>query len=357
MAKKITDKLVKGIKSTPHLPETIYRSALSRVRGTFGLPQGEFVKFIGSGAKDVYNTSGPFSVGNHEYIAARVESRDRQDALTMFFEKIAPNKWKLDPHAPIFELEDPFQTWVDGQLVVGGVKTLRDETGFIYSYFTVFYRGTNVYNLEEFRHGPVGMKDIRLIGLPARDGQTKKVLVFTRPQGGKAGRGKVAVTMLDTLDDLNPDTISNAPFLGILCTEGEWAGVNDLYLLPNGKVGVLYHIARAEGTKRFYNAATFVYDPRNGQITDNKILATREAFPGSPVKVLPDCENKDDLKEVLFPSRIVVNSLNHSRALFYGGLSDTTTGVLRCPNPFWEQYRNSASLVGRLTGGRLDKIL
>jgi hypothetical protein len=321
------------------------------------LPKGEFVKFIGAGSKDVYNTTGPFSVGERDYMAARVESRDRQDAITMFFEKVAPNTWKLDPNAPVFELEDPFQTWVDGQLVVGGVKTLRDETGFIYSYFTVFYRGTSVYNLEEFRHGPVGMKDIRLIGLPARNGQTKKVLVFTRPQGGKAGRGKVAVTILDNLDDLNPDTISNAPLLGTLSAEDEWAGVNDLYLLPNGKIGVLYHIARAEGDKRFYNAATFMYDPESGEITDNKVLATRQAFPESPVKILPDCTSEDDLKEVLFPSRLVVNRINHSRAWLYGGLSDTTTGVLRCPNPFFAAYQENTSLVGRLTGGRLDKIL
>lgn len=339
------------------MPETIYNSALSRVRGTFGLPKGEFVKFIGSGSKDVYNTSGPFAVGDQEYIAARVESRGHQDALTMFFRKVAPKTWKLDPHAPVFELEDPFQSWVDDQLIIGGVKTLRDETGFIYSYFTVFYRGTNVYNLQEFRHGPVGMKDIRLIGLPARGNKPKKILVFTRPQGGEAGRGKVAVTILDTLDDLNPDSINNAAILGTLCADGEWAGVNDLYLLPNGKVGVLYHIARAEGTKRFYNAATFIYDPDNGNITDNKVLATRQAFPESPVKILPDCASEDDLKEVLFPSRIVINRLNRARAWLYGGLSDTTTGVLRCPNPFFAQYRNGTSLVGRLTGGRLDKIL
>ena len=346
--------LAKHIQDVAATPSSVYKLALSTVRGTLGLPRGHFVKFIGAGNKDVYNTSGPFNIGDKEFIAARVESREKQDAFTMFFQNTGYETWTLDSAAPVFELEDPFQAWVDGQLVIGGVRTLRDSTGLIDDYFTVFYRGTDVYNLQEFTHGPVGMKDIRLIELPATDKRPKQILVFGRPQGHGAGRGKVSVITIDNLDQLTPENINKAVILGSLCAEGEWAGVNDLYLLPDGTVGVLYHIARAEKTKRYYNAATLIYNPDDGAISDNKVIATRQAFPDSPVKMLPDCVNLDDLKEVIFPSRLV---LSPSFALLYGGLSDTTTGVLRCPNPFEEQYKKQLNLVGRLTGGRLNMRL
>jgi hypothetical protein len=346
--------LIQHIQGAALAPELMYKFALSKVRGTLGLPRGHFVKFRGVGNKDVYNTSGPFYIGESQFIAGRVESREMQDAFTMFFRNTGYETWTLDSAAPVFELEDPFQAWIDGQLIVGGVRTLRDPNGIINNYFTVFYRGTDVYNLQEFAHGPVGMKDIRLIELPPTEKKPKQILVFGRPQGHEAGRGKVSTTVIENLDQLNPENINKAIILGTLSEEGEWAGVNDLYLLPDGTVGVLYHIARAEKTKRFYNAATMIYDPRDGAIKEKKVIATREAFPNSPVKMLRDCINKDDLKEVIFPSRLILNS---SYALLYGGLSDTTTGVLRCPNPFKQQYKKQSNLVGRLTGGRLNKIL
>lgn len=331
----LKNNIIKHLDEAVLAPALVYKFALSKVRGTLGLPRGHFVKFFGVGNKDVYNTSGPFNVGSKEFIAARVESREKQNALTMFFQKTGYETWALDPAAPVFELEDPFQAWVDGQLIIGGVKTLRNSSGLIDNYFTVFYRGTDIYNLQEFTHGPIGMKDIRLIEIPATENRSKQILVFGRPQGHEAGRGKISVITIDNLDQLTPENINKAVILGSLCSEGEWAGVNDLYLLPDGSVGVLYHISRAEESKRYYNAATLVYSPDDGKISDNKVIATRQAFPDSPVKMLPDCVNTDDLKEVIFPSRLV---LSPSFALLYAGLSDTTTGVLRCPNPFQEQF-------------------
>lgn len=314
------------------LIKKIYRFVKAKANPTKNL-DATLITFKGVEGKDVYNVSGPFSINNVEYIAGRVETRDKQDSLTMFFQKVAEHEWQLIPDSPAFDLEDPFQTIIDGDIILGGVRIKKNESGTITSYQTIFYKGKTINALREFAVGPLGMKDIRLMQIVPPIGKNPgNIIVFTRPQGEYGGLGKIAVTFIETLDQLTEEHILQARIIPELFTENEWGGVNDLYKLRNGMIGVLYHIAhRDDAGNRHYRAAVFIYDPLSGRVYNNQVIATREQFPDSPIKIIADSKKPDDLKNVVFPSRLVIQE---SRAILYSGLSDTTTGILNCPNPF-----------------------
>lgn len=277
--------------------------------------------FEGVGEKDVYNITAPFLVQKERVIAGRVESRDSEESEIRFFVQ-KEGKWYLKEDAPVFRLQDPFYTFIDGELILGGVETypapeMPEKVG----WRTVFYKGSSLENLKQFFTGPDRMKDLRLIQL-----QDGTIGIFTRPQGAKGGRGKIGFVRIDRLEDLSVETVEEAPLLTDQFTDEEWGGCNEIHVLKDGTLGIVGHIAcyDAEGNRHYYSM-TFCLDPESGRKTDLKLLAVRSDF-------LPSEPKRNDLADVVFSGGLIRHS--NRTATLYAGIGDADAQCILLPDPF-----------------------
>ncbi|MCI1880804.1 MAG: DUF1861 family protein [Sporolactobacillus sp.] len=276
------------------------------------------LRFAGVGDRDVYNITAPFKDESKHIIAGRVEKRDSEKSMTAFFEK-KHGIWTMMKDMPTFPLQDPFVTRIDGLLVFGGVAVQDDGSGHL-CWRTVLYRGTSVKNLEPFFAGPIGMKDLRLGQMP-----NGLILVLTRPQGLKGGRGKIGFFLLCDLSELSIEKIENAPLLEGHFAEGEWGGANGVFPLKNGDAGVLGHIAYFdEKGNRHYYPMIFTLDPLTGYHTPIEIIATRSDFIDGPAK-------RKDLQDVVFTGGGI---RGNSRLILFVGTSDAEAQKIVINDPF-----------------------
>jgi hypothetical protein len=295
--------------------------------------------------KDAYNPSGVFSASGINYIWARVESREAQDAVAMLFKEVELNIFEPVPDVPPLPLEDPFTTWIGNTLVVGGVEIRKDEHGTVVGYRTRFYKGVGPMSLEAFSYGPDSMKDIRLASY-MRGGKEPSIFVFTRPYipEGPHMVGRVAVTEISSLEELIPERLlpEHTEIIPTLFASEEWGGVNDTYVFENGLIGALAHVSKFdEKGKRHYAATAFIIDPVTRMCSPFEMIAERGDFPMGPVKIMPENLNRpemyDDLADVIFSSRLTVSDgtmFTSSKVLLTCGLSDAAAGVLQIENPF-----------------------
>lgn len=286
--------------------------------------------FTGTEAdKDVYNITAPFLFEGSLYIAGRVEARAEEHSRAVFFRQ-ENESWRADPTIPALTLQDPFVTTIDGLYVVGGVEIFEDEEnpGHL-NYRTIFYKGSSLRTLERFANGPDKMKDIRLCQL--EDG---RILVMTRPQGTEVvndrikvgGRGTIGYTVIQSLDELTADRIRGAELLEHQFIPEEWGGCNELFLLKNGKIGVLSHIARYDGAgDRHYYSTAFCFDCQTGEYSPMKMIAVRANFQDGPSK-------RPDLKDVIFSGGLIRKE--DGKAELYCGVSDTEGHRIVIDDPF-----------------------
>ncbi|MBC1435893.1 DUF1861 family protein [Listeria rocourtiae] len=282
----------------------------------------ERLNFVGAGDKDVYNISAPFVVDGKEVIAGRMESRDSEMAEIGFFEK-QDLTWVLLANMPKLALQDPFVTRIDGDLMIGGVEVFpsKDDPEKL-AWRTCLYRGKDIADLTLFFEGPVGMKDLRLKQLPSGE-----IVVLTRPQGEKGGRGKIGFCLIEKLADLTVVLIEDAPLLEPHFADEEWGGANEMHLLKNGNLGVLSHIANFDAAgDRHYYAAICVIDPKTGAIVvPMEIIAERADFLVGPTK-------RADLKDVVFSGGLIRNV--SGTADLYVGISDADAQKRTIRDPF-----------------------
>lgn len=285
---------------------------------------GKKLIFSGVGTRDVYNISAPFLDNGELVIAGRVEDRDKESSEVMFFVQ-RKEVWVPRNGAPVFALQDPFFTFIHGELVFGGVEVYFDseDSHYVTSWRTVFYRGHTINDLVSFTRGPVTMKDIRLVEL-----KSGRIGVFTRPMMVDGARALIGYVEIDTLEQLTEEVISGATLLRNQFLLEEWGGANEAHLLSNGLIGVLGHVARMEDNNiRHYYPMTFAYNPELHRYTDVKIIASRSMFPDGPAK-------RSDLEDVIFSGGIVRN--NNGTASLYAGVSDAEAHVIVIPDPFLE---------------------
>ena len=167
------------------------------------------------------------------------------------------------------------------------------------------------------------MKNIRLTSLAGGG-----IGVFTRPEDGRNGRGKIGYLELQHLEDLNAQKILSAEIIENQFAPEEWGGASELHPLPDGRIGVIGHIAYKyiQGTKHYF-AMSFVYDPRTYRASPIEILATRKNFPAGDAKI-------DEVADVVFPGGLIRHG--DGTATLYAGLSDAEAGKLALPDPFAE---------------------
>ncbi len=286
--------------------------------------QSYAIPFSNVGEKDVYNITAPFLDRGEYVIAGRVEDRDNEDSSVVFFVERS-DVWVPREGERIFaSLQDPFITFIHGELIFGGVEIWpsfgnRDAL----EYRTVFYRGAHVADLRLFAVGPQSMKDIRLVEL-----EDHQIGVFTRPKGDLyGGPAKIGFSIISSLDELTPRLIIEAEILPNLFQPDEWAGVNELHLLGNGKIGVLGHIAYfSEDGMRHYYAMAFVFDYQRREISPIKIIAARDCVD-TAVQA-----KRSDLQDILFAGGLVLR--DDGQADLYTGVNDCEAYVINLPDPF-----------------------
>lgn len=272
--------------------------------------------------KDVYNITAPFNWLGKVYIAGRVERRDSELAEIRFFEKIVDNHFRLVENTAVLALQDPFITFVQGELILGGVEVFPKETDSTkLDWRTNLYRVESLNKVEKILSGPVGMKDLRIKELADR-----RILVLTRPQGDKGGRGKIGATVINNLSELTNEKIATAPLLRRNFAGEEWGGGNEIHLLENGKVGVLGHIACFdEAGDRHYYSLSFQLNEDFTEIKQEKIIAERADFAPSEPK-------RPDLADVVFSGGLIRKSDGYAE--LYAGIGDANAQKIIIPDPF-----------------------
>ena len=278
------------------------------------------LQFAGVNGHDVYNITAPFPSAGRMIIAGRVEPRHHEYSVVMFFEE-HDSVWHPVEDGPVLQLQDPFVTFVGGELIFGGVHITETDEGF--SWRTEFFRGIDIFDLKPFFAGPQGMKDIRLCEIGNR-----RIGVFTRPQGVKGGRGTIGYIEIASLEDLTLDVVADAPLLDGMFHPMDWGGVNETHLLPDGQIGLLAHCAFYEGDIingiRHYYACAFRFDPETRVFGDYRIIAARDQFSEGASK-------RDHLADVIFPSGLV---RQQGRARLYAGISDAEAHWIDIADPF-----------------------
>lgn len=287
-------------------------------------PAARRLRFTGVGDRDVYNVSAPFAgPGGETLLAGRVEQRADERSETVLFARGADGTWSPLPGAARPALQDPFVVEHRGTVHLGGVEVVPDvgpDGGETLRYRTVVLRLADVTRPEPAFTGPWGMKDLRFADLP--DG---RLAVLTRPQGGADGRGRIGVTVVDSLAALTVEAVEAAPRLEHLFLPEEWGGVNHAVPLPDGTLGLLAHIARFDdaGDRHYYPVA-FVLDPTDLSHTAPRMLFERRDLPPGPAK-------RPDLADVVFPGGLVTGP--HG-ATVYCGVGDAEAYEVDLPPVF-----------------------
>jgi len=277
--------------------------------------------FEGVAGKDVYNPTAPFSIDGTTVLAARVESPALEsDSQIVFFDRRKGRAWAaLEPRLP---LQDPAVARIGNEIVIAGVEVWGDDGAL--SYKTAFYRGTSLASLRRFAEGPIGMKDIRLAALD--DG---RILVLTRPQGARGGRGKIGYLVIDALDALDARAIDDAPIIEDQFVDDEWGGANEIVCLDRKHLGVLGHIARFDhrGDRHYYPIA-FEIDLAAKRVSPARLLFERADLPIA----MREPAKRPDLRDVLFSGGIVRHP--DRTATIYVGAGDKVAYAVTVRDPF-----------------------
>lgn len=291
--------------------------------------ENALLTFHGVEGYDVYNCSIPFSWQGERYIYGRVERRaEWARSWVRLFRETGQDDYTLVADSMIYQLEDPYIAFLGGELVLGGTH-VRNRGGKLDTYFGYFYKGTDLEDLYYYTTGPEYMKDIRLVPLKRGIG------VFSRPRGEDilkryGSESIIGFTVIDDLSQLTAEVIQNAPIVDGLFDDGEWGGCNQCYPLDNGLIGVTghksYRAPNARGVEQsVYTCISFVMDPADNRVLDQRLIAARSSFPSAPFK-------KDDLEDCAFTSGLVLRP--DGRADLYSGLGDTCEGRTVIDNPF-----------------------
>lgn len=284
--------------------------------------------FHGVDGFDVYNPSIPFVRAGREFIFGRVERRHEwARSWARLFARTGPDEWTVVPDSMIYPIEDPYVSVIGDHLVMGGTHVVWYQKDL--KYHACFYRGTQLDDLYYFTTGPDNMKDIRLVELA--DG---RVGVFSRPRDASihAATGsysQIGFAVIDSLDDLTPAVIEEAPYIPGIFEPDSWGGCNQVYRLASGQLGVVGHIcypaADPAGSYNVYMNMSFVFDPARHEVSALQIIGTRTCYPEGPTKVY-------GTKDTAFTAGIVMRA--DGRADLYSGLNDCEVGRAVIDYPF-----------------------
>ncbi len=304
---------------------------------------GKIITIQGAGTKDSYNPAfyeddqGPIVAFRYEDRASNSANPVSYRPSIAFARPTLRGGWHLAKDLePFSMMEDPFLFYVgtegSRQLIFGGVW-VRNMHGAIVPR-TEFYRGESLQTLERIPFAVIdNMKDVRLLQLP--DG---RLLICRRPWGDKYMRGRIALHVIDSLDDLVDLDKVELPLLALLdsCNDPlDWVGVNNMYMLQDTAgeacVGLLGHVALQDADGNLHYATCTYRIPLKELLSKHvskvcpQIIATRGCFENGPAK-------NATLHDVVFPGSL--QHLEGSRYRLWAGLSDARIGCLELDDPF-----------------------
>lgn len=288
------------------------------------------LKFHGVDGYDVYNSSIPFQWNGKKYIYGRIEKREEwARSWIRLFEETGRDQWTLVPNDMIYQLEDPYISVINGELILGGTH-VRKQQGMVETYYGYFYKGRDLRDLVYFTTGPDYMKDIRLVEL-----KDKRIGVFSRPRSEEiraihGSESIIGFTIINDIQELNAEVIENAVKIEGLFGADEWGGCNQCYLLDSGRIGVTGHMSYKKTGKSgedilVYMNIAFVFDMEEHKALDVKIIGTRDCYPEGPFK-------NPSLADCAFTSGIVMRE--DGKADLYSGIGDTEVGRIVIDYPF-----------------------
>lgn len=281
----------------------------------------------------VYNATPPMWLrvnGDMRAVSVgRVEHPDDcAHSRIMFFERKTATEYYLIDGAPVFYGEDPAVTTVGDEIVLSSVNVSAIVKNDRYLLKTEIRRADDVMRLWECWRSISG-KDNRMTPI---DNDTR-VAVMTRPQGGEAGRGKMAYIELDNLNDLCEDTLRAAKIIEMPnIADDTWMGPSELHnLYKKNQIGILMHGAfenHASTPKQKTYFILFAWlDRKDLKITHIEPLALRDDFPVSDAKEPMLCN-------VAFGTGLVIASEpSREYAELYAGIGDLTQAFVRIHNP------------------------
>ncbi len=293
---------------------------------------GKQVHYLGIGKHlSVYNATPPVwlrvkgkmrcvSIGRVEHLGDWAHSR------IMFFERKTATEYCLIDGAPVFYGEDPAITTVGDKIVLlsVNVSAVRRNN---YLLKTEIRCANDIMRLWECWRSIPG-KDNRITSI---DNGTR-IAVMVRPQGGEAGRGKMAYIELDHLDDLCADTLRAAKIIEMSNADDTWVGPNELHdLSQKNQIGILAHGAFENDTPTLHAKTYFIFfawlDRKNLKIVDVEPLALREDFPVSNAKTPALCN-------VAFGTGLMISSKpSRKYAELYAGIGDSAQAFVPINNP------------------------
>lgn len=309
----------------------LYKAAREGLRLTQRYGQQVHYRGIGNHLS-VYNGTPPVwvrvkgemrrvSVGRVEHLDDLAHSR------IMFFERKTATEYYLIDAAPIFYGEDPAVTTVGNEIILMSVNVsaIRKD-GYLLK--TEIRRADDIMWLWECWRNIPG-KDNRIT--PVDNGT--RIAITTRPQGGEAGRGKMAYIELDTFDDLCENTLRAAEIIEMPNIGNTWVGPNELHNLAKKKqIGILLHIAFENDDSTPKSATYFIcfawLDREKRKIVDIEVLAIREDFPASNAKNNPKMLA---LYNVAFGTGLVILSGSRECEL-YAGIGDSIQAFVPIDN-------------------------
>lgn len=310
------------------------RELYTAVRQGLRLTQhyGQQVHYLGIGKHlSVYNATPPVwlrvngemrrvSVGRVEHPGDWAHSR------AMFFERKTATEYYLIDGAPVFYGEDPAVTTIGDEIVLTSVHVAAVRKG-TYLLKTDIRRAGDVMQLWECWRSIPG-KDNRITAV---DNGTR-ISVMVRPQGGEAGRGKMAYIELDSLDELCEEILRGANIIEIPNADDTWVGSSELHnLARKNQIGILAHGAFENDASVPKGKTYFIFfawlDRKNLKIVDIEPLALREDFPVSDAKIPALCN-------VAFGTGLMISSeLSREYAELYAGIGDLTQAFVPIKNP------------------------
>lgn len=279
------------------------------------------ITFKGVQGMDVYNPSVLFHYRGKRHMFGRVEKRSEwANSFVRLFVETGKDEFTLVPNEMVWQLEDPFVSNIDGEMIMGGTH-VRKTGGKVFNYYCDFFRGAPE-SLLYFTTGPDNMKDIRVVKLA-----NHRIGVFSRPK--TAAHSSIGFVVIDAIDELTAKVVEEAQPLNVIHT-GAWGGVNQPYLLTSDKIGCIGHYSyidkdEAGAQITVYVNYSFVLDPATREVEDSKIIGTKGCYPPCACKTpkLVDCA---------FVAGIVMRG--DGRCDLYSGLGDAHTGRITIDYPF-----------------------
>lgn len=277
------------------------------------------------------NPSCPFINNGRKLIAVRECTRAEVTDRSVFLKLDGDGVWRKLENAVSYELQDPYICEIGGEYVFGGVKAWKPDMD-KWTWLCEFYRGKDINSLRHLLTGPTLMKDIRLVGLNGG-----RVGIFTRPQGilyrKRSGNiADIGYTEADSLDGVDSHMMVTAPVLKGVFRPDEWGGVNQVYPLKNGLLGIIGHFAYGDGEFReglavHYYGMAFAFNPKTAEFTEPKVIAARDNFEH-------DLHIKHRAGDVIFSAGI--ERITGGKAMFYSGVADNFIGQMEIDDPFAE---------------------